>query len=96
MIDNLNIVHNDKLRDVLSKDSKYREPRSLTWKQNSKLIFDFVEEYARRWAKQEDVEANKLSEWVKAVMFLVNRRISVLRRTMSNRHESVFDDPDAS
>ena len=30
----------------------------FTWKYISKLIFDFVEVYARRWAKQEDVEAD--------------------------------------
>ena len=29
-----------------------------------------------------------------SVMSLVNRRVSVLSRTMSRRHESVFDDPD--
>ena len=29
-------------------------------------------------------------------MSLVNRRVSVLRRTMSRRHESVFHDPDVA
>ena len=89
----LNIVRISKLRDILSKGPKYREPRSFTWKQDSKLILDSVEEYARRWAKKkEDVEVHTLSEWVKSVLSLVNRRASVLSRTMSRRHESVFDD----
>ena len=92
----LNIVRVSKLRDILSKGPKYREPRSFTWKQNSKLILDSVEEYARRWAKKEDVEVDTLSEWVKSVMSLVNRRVSVLGRTMSRRHESVFDDQDVA
>ena len=61
-----------------------------------KLIFDSDEEYARRWAKKEDVEVDTLSEWVKTVMFLVNRRASVLSRTVIRRHESVFDDPDVA
>ena len=39
----LNIVRISKLRDILSKGPKYREPRIFTWKQNSKLILDFVE-----------------------------------------------------
>ena len=82
-----------KLRDILS---KYREPRSFTWKQNSKLILDYVEEYARRWAKKEDVEVDTLSEWLKSVMSLVNRRVSVLSRNISRRHESVFDDQDVA
>ena len=57
---------------------------------------DSVEEYARRWAKKEDVEVDTLSEWVKSVLSLVNRRVSVLSRTMSRRHELVFDDPDVA
>ena len=92
----LNVVRISKLRDILSKGPKYKEPRSFTWKQNSKLILDSVEEYARRWAKKEDVEVDTLSEWVKSVMSLVNRRVSVLSRTMSHRHESVFDDSDVA
>ena len=55
-----------------------------------------VEEYARRWAKKEDVEVDTLSEWVQSVMSLVNRRVSVLSRTMSRRHESMFDDQDVA
>ena len=57
---------------------------------------DSVEEYARCWAKKEDVEVDTLSEWVKSVMALVKRRGSALSRTMSHRHESVFDDPDVA
>ena len=57
---------------------------------------DSVEEYARCWAKQEDVEVDTLSEWVKAVMSLVSRLISMLTTTISSRHVSVFDDPDAA
>ena len=48
----------------------------------------------RVWAKKEDVEVDTLSEWVKSVMSLVNRRVSVINRTMTRWHESVFDAPD--
>ena len=57
---------------------------------------DSIEEYARCWAKKKDMEVDTLSEWVKSVMSLVNRRVSVRSRTMSRRHESVFDDPDVA
>ena len=39
------------------------------------------------------MEVDTLSKWVKSVMSLVNRRVSVISRTMSHRHESVFDGP---
>ena len=89
-------LHNEGNEKTTDLHLFYREPRSFTWKQNSKLILDSVEEYARRWAKKEDVEVDTLSEWVKSVMSLVNRRVSVLSRTMSRRHESVFDDQDVA
>ena len=44
--------------------------------------------------RKRTVEVDTLSEWVKSVMSLINRRVSVLSRPMSRRHESVFDDPD--
>ena len=93
---NLNLVRISKLRDILSKGSKYKEPRSFTWKQNFKLILDSVEEYARRWAKKEDVEVDTLSKLVKTVMSLIKRRVSVLSRTMSRQRKFVFDDPDVA
>ena len=78
----LNLVRISKLSDILSKGLKYREPWSFTWKQNSKLILDSVKEYARCWVKKEDLEVDRVSELVKTVMSLVNRRVSVLSRTM--------------
>ena len=45
---------------------------------------------------KEIVAVDTLSEWVKSVMSLVNRRVSVLSRTVSRRHESLFDDRDVA
>ena len=36
---------------------------------------DACEEYARRWAKQEDVEADTLSESIKSIAYVLKRRI---------------------
>ena len=47
---NLNRVENLKLRDILSKGPKYREPTTFSWKYNFKLVMDSVDDYARRWA----------------------------------------------
>ena len=54
----LTIVRNVKLKDLLSKGPKYREPVSYSWHQNFGIIMDAREEYARRWAKKEDVEVD--------------------------------------
>ena len=63
----LNIIQNQQLRDLIPKGPKYREPHSLSWKYNLKIIMDSLEEYARKWANKEEVELDALSEWVKSV-----------------------------
>ena len=40
------------------------------------------------------MEVDTLSEWVKSVISWVNKRITVLIRTMSRRYESVLDPSD--
>ena len=90
----LNIVRNVKLRDLLSKGPKYREPVSYSWHQNFSIIMDACEEYARRWAKKEDVEVDTLSEWIKSIADVLKRRIRRLKHSVNTRQESIFSDPD--
>ena len=90
----LNIVRNDKLRDLLRKGPKYREPVSFSWHQNFDIIMDACEAYARRWAKKEDVELDTLSEWIKSIGDVLKRRIRRLKHSINTRHESIFSDPD--
>ena len=90
----LNIVRHDKLRDLLRKGPKYREPVSFSWHQNFDIIMDACEAYARRWAKKEDVEHNTLSEWISSIGDVLKRRIRRLKHSINTRHESIFSDPD--
>ena len=55
---------------------------------------DAYEEYARRWAKKEDVEVDTLSEWIKSIADVVKRRIRRLEHSVNTRYESIFSDPD--
>ena len=90
----LSIVQNDKLRDLLRKGPKFREPVSFSWHQNFDIIMDACEAYARQWAKKEDVELDTLSEWIKSVGEVVKRRIRRLKHSVNTRSESIFRDPD--
>ena len=47
-----NIVRNEKLRDLLRKGPKVREPVLFSWHQNFNIIMDACEVYARQWAKK--------------------------------------------
>ena len=44
----LTIIENESLRNILSKGPKYREPRSINWNYNFKVLMDAVEDYARK------------------------------------------------
>ena len=94
MTGDLNFVRNQNLRDLLRKGPKYREPVSFSRHQNFNIIVDACEEYARRWAKKEDVEVDTLSEWVKSIADVLKRRIRRLERSVNTRHESIFCDPE--
>ncbi|KAK3085885.1 hypothetical protein FSP39_010004 [Pinctada imbricata] len=89
----LSIVKNDKLRELLKKGPKYRESMFFTWNQNVKIIMDSCEEYARRWAKKEDVQLDTLSEWIKSIRRLLLSRIYRLKSSVNTRFESIFKDP---
>ena len=96
MTGDLSIVQNDKLGDLLRKGSKFREPVSFSWHQNFDIIMDACESYARQWAKKEDVELDTLSEWIKSIGEVVNRRIRRLKHSVNTRSESIFRDPDVA
>ena len=80
--------------NVLRKGPEYREPVSFSWHQNFNIIMDACEEYARRWAKKEDVEVDTISEWVKSISDVLKRRIRRHKRSVNTRHESIFCDPE--
>ena len=50
---------------------------------------DACEEYARRWAKKEDVEVDTLLEWVKSVADVPKRRIRQIKRSVHIRPKTV-------
>ena len=55
---------------------------------------DSVEDYARQWAKREKVDANTLSEWIKAVRSLIQIRIRKLSESLKTDGSSIFKDRD--
>ena len=53
---------------------------------------DSVEEYARKWTKQEEVELDTLSEWVKSVKHHLKRSIYMVSRSVNTKPKSTLDD----
>ena len=92
----INIVRNDDLKHVIEKGPKFREPQSFNWRQNFNIIMDSVEDYARRWAKHEEVDLDTLSEWIKGVRSMLKSRIRKLKGTMRTNFPSVFSNPEVT
>jgi len=53
---------------------------------------DPVEDYVRKWAKQEEVELDTLSDWMTSIRSLIRKRIYNLRRSMTSKVISILND----
>ena len=47
----LSIIPNSRLRDLIAKGPKYREPCKVDWDKNLSLLYETVDQYALQWAK---------------------------------------------
>ena len=48
----LSIIRNSKLRDLIAKGPKYREPCKVDWDKNLSLLCEAVDQYALQWSKR--------------------------------------------
>ena len=76
----LSIIPNSKLRDLIAKGPKYREPCKIDWDKNLSLLYEAVDQYALQWAKREIVELSVLSSWKEMLKSQIEERISKLKQ----------------
>ena len=76
----LSIIPNSKLRYLIAKGLKYREPCKVDCDKNLSLLCEAVDQYALQWAKREIVELSALSSWKEMVKGQIEERISKLNR----------------
>ena len=82
----LSFFNNDKLKEIITKGPKYREPRKILWHKNKKIIFDAVEKYATAWAKREGASRNVFM----TKMFFLFLKILMFNPTCSLFTEILF------
>ena len=56
-------IENAKLRELVAKGPKYREPNRVNWKAMETMFLESIDLYAKNWSKREQVELKYLSEW---------------------------------
>ena len=90
----LSIIPNSKLRDLIAKGPKYREPCKVNWDKNLSLLCEAVDQYALQWAKREMVELSVLSSWKEMVKSQIEQRISKLKQNFKQPTGQVLQNTD--
>ena len=75
----LRVIENAKLRELVAKEPKYREPNRATGKQWKQCFGNPLISMQKNWSKREQVELKYLSEWKDQLKELVADRISNLK-----------------
>ena len=58
----VSVIENAKLRELVAKGPKYREPDRVNWKATETMFLESIDLYAKNWSKREQVELKYLSE----------------------------------
>ena len=90
----LSIIPNFKLRDLIAKGPKYREPCKVDWDKNLSLLCEAVDQYAFQWVKMEIVEVSVLSSWKEMVKGKIEERISKLKLNFKQPTGKVLQNAD--
>ena len=90
----LRVIENAKLRELVAKGPKYREPNRVKWKATETMFLESIDLYAKNWSKREQVELKYLSEWKDQLKELVADRISNLKGHFKSPKCKVLDQLD--
>ena len=90
----LRVIENAKLRELVAKGPKYREPGRVNWKATETMFLESTDLYAKNWSKREQVELKYLSEWKDKLKELVADCISTLKGHFKSPECKVLDQPD--
>ena len=88
------VIENVKLRELVAKGPKYREPNKINWQSTETMILDSIDLYAEQWSKRERVDLKYLSEWKDQIKELVVERISSLKEKIRSPKQKILNDPD--
>jgi len=91
---NLAIIDNLQLRNLVSKGPKYREPRRISWEADRNILYDALDDYAKRWVKREEAEEDALSDWLEAMKTKIDSRIKNMRFKIKPPPLPVLDRPE--
>ena len=93
---NLEIVKNAKLRKLLSKGPKFREPTKINWKEARTIVSVGLDNYVEIMSKVKGVSKVYFDDWKNTILSQVDEKINTNKqRVKAVDRKSVFEDPDA-
>ena len=90
----LMVIENVKLRGLVAKGSKYREPNKITWQSMETMVSNSIDLYAEQWSKWEQVDLKYLSEWKDQIKELVVEHISSLKEKIQSPKLKILNQAD--
>ena len=91
---NLMVIENIKLRELVAKGPKYREPNKINWQSTETMISNSIDLYTEQWSKREQIDLKYLSEWKDQIKELVVERISSLKEKIRSPKQKILSDRD--
>ena len=88
------VIENVKLRELVAKGPKYREPNKINWQSTETMVSNSIDLYEEQWSKREQVDVKYLSEWKDQIKKLVVERISSLKEKIRSPKQKILNDPD--
>ena len=93
---NLQIINNNKLRKLISKGPKFREPCKIDWNIAKDIIREGVEDYLKTLKAVKKVDISFFENWKQTLFEMIDEKIKSLSdRIIIRDIKSVFDDPAA-
>ena len=75
IIGNLKIIPDSRIRNIVSKEPKYRFPSHIDFNRCREEIASALDDFGNRWCKRENVEKHALKEWKLSIFIIVDKRI---------------------
>ena len=93
--ENIRIVQNNKLRKLLCKGPKYREPVPINFSNCKTEIKNSLTKFSSDWCNKKGVPVKCFTQWISIVMEKVNKKIEELKNKFKfSRVKQVLRDPE--
>ena len=87
---NLNIVNKERLRQLIAKGPKYREPKQICFEEAREEIQTGNDQFIEQISNDEGIHKNHFSEWKCHVMSSVNEKICTLENEITCRSVKII------